>query len=123
LKKGSAYEDLALIQELSDTLTYIHGLKDGIFSLSKALLLFNMNDLCVELQSKYEQVVDLVEAEKNEIWDYSAAAAASGGEETTLEAYRLSLTVNQTEFSKLEVKYRFPPEAASKRTWKLHFYE
>jgi hypothetical protein len=27
LKKGSAYEDLALIQELSDTITYVYKLK------------------------------------------------------------------------------------------------
>ncbi len=119
MKKGSAFEDLALIQEISDTLTYIHGLKDSVFSLSKALLLFNMNDLCVDLQNEYEQIVDLVEAEKNEIWDYPP----TNSEETTLEAYRLSLKANQTEFSKLDVKYRFPPEAPSKRAWKLHFYE
>jgi two-component SAPR family response regulator len=121
LKKGSVYEDLALIQELSDTITYAHGLRDSVFSLSKALLLFNMNELCVELQAKYEQVVDLVEGDKNEIWDYPTV---SGEEATsTIEAYRQSLAANQTEFSKLEIKYRFPPEAASKRTWKLHFYE
>ena len=41
-------------------------------SLSKALLMYHMNDLCIELQKRYECVVDLVEKNTTEIWDYEA---------------------------------------------------
>ncbi len=38
LKKGSPYEDLALIQELSDTITYVYNMK-GLFNLNKKTII------------------------------------------------------------------------------------
>jgi hypothetical protein len=95
LKKGSAYEDLALIQELHDTITYACNLKDGISNLSKSLLLFNMNDLCIQIQTNYEKLMDLIEKNINQIWDYEYS--------TDNNSLQNSFTVTkcQTDFSKL----------------------
>ena len=120
LKKGSAFEDLALIQELSDTMSYVYKLKDSVFSLSKALLLFNLNDLCVELQNSYESLTDLFEGKSNQIWNYPVQ---NENDTFSFQTYQQNLMANLTDFSKLEVKYRYPPESVGKRSWKLHFYE
>jgi hypothetical protein len=106
LKKGSAFEDLALIQELSDTISYLYGLKDSIFNLSKALLVFNLNDLCIQLQGKYEQVIDLIDREKNEIWNWvvSVQSANSDSNEHTRITYdslQANIMANLTEYNKL----------------------
>lgn len=95
LKKGSAYEDLALIQELHDIITYACNLKDGISNLSKSLLLFNMNDLCIQIQTNYEKLMDLIEKNINQIWDYEYS--------TDNNSLQNSFTVTkcQTDFSKL----------------------
>lgn len=98
LKKGSVYEDLALIQELSDTITYACNLKDGLASLSKALLLFNMNDLCVQIQTKYEVLMDLIEKNINLIWDYDLS---ENGSDQGNSFINQSSTKCHTDFSKL----------------------
>lgn len=120
LKKGSKYEDLALIQELSDTMTYVYKLKDSIFNLSKSLLLFNLNDLCVQLQDNYENVIDLMEKMSSQIWNYPVEDET---EHFSFQKMQQNIMASITEFNKLEIKYRFPPETISKRSWKLHFYE
>ena len=121
LKKGSVFEDLGLIQELSDTITYASNLKDGIANLSKALLLFNMNDLCVQIQSKYELLMDLIEKNISLIWDYDLTDSNNNHQ---LNSFMTIIDVKcNTEFGKLDSKYRYPPLLVSKRQWKLHFYE
>lgn len=120
LKKGSPFEDLALIQEISDTMTYVYKLKDSIFSISKSLLLYNLNDLCVQLQDKYEQTIDLFENMSAQIWNYPVQ---NESENFSFQIFQQNILANLTEFNRLDVKYRFPPESVSKRSWKLHFYE
>lgn len=92
---------MALIQELSDTISYSYKLKDGIFSLSKCLLLFNLNELCVELQNKYEELVDLIEKYTNDIWNYPSNNET---EQSTRVYYGIQSglsTAVPTDFSKL----------------------
>ncbi|RNA26145.1 elongator complex 1 [Brachionus plicatilis] len=120
LKKGSPFEDLALIQELSDTMTYVYKQKDSVFSLSKSLLLFNLNDLCVQLQGNYEKAIDLIEKMATQIWNYQAQ---NDTDNFSFQTFQQNILADLTDFSKLEFKYRFPPETVSKRSWKLHFYE
>jgi len=98
--------------------------KDGISSLSKTLLLYNMNDLCHELQKRYEIIMDLLEKSVNEIWNYPTAADEANKNNSFLyQSFQSYDNTVQTEFSKLDVKFRYPPELANKRTWKLHIYE
>ena len=49
-------------------LTMFFNFLDGIFSLSKTLLLFNYNEICKELQFSYETLIDLIQININEIW-------------------------------------------------------
>lgn len=34
------------------------------------MVLYNFNDLCFEIQEKYETVIDLIEKHTSEIWNY-----------------------------------------------------
>ena len=99
LKKGSVYEDLALIQELSDTITYSCNLRDGLACLSKALLLFNMNDLCVQIQTKYEVLMENIEKSINLIWDYDLTEISS--DQKVNSFFNSAFTKCHTDFSKL----------------------
>lgn len=118
LKKNSPYEDLGLIMDLHDTITYSQNLKDSVAGLSKTLLLFNMNELCIEVQNRYETLMDLLENSTTVIWDYDLM----NPEEKANLSFG-TIKTSSTEFTKLDAKYRFPPAAVSKRQWKLHFYE
>lgn len=58
-----------------------------------------MNDLCVEIQKKYEMVVDFIENNKHLIWNYPVE-----DQENKLNrefAQTNSLLANLTDFSKL----------------------
>ena len=103
LKKGSVYEDLALIQELSDTITYACNLRDGLASISKALLLFNMNDLCEQIQTKYEVLMDNIEKSINLIWDYDLTVNSSDQQVNSF--INSASTKCHTDFSKLGKYY------------------
>jgi hypothetical protein len=79
-----------------------------------------MNELCVTLQNKYESLIDLIEKNTSEIWNYPT----ENNESLSVSYLNQSLIDKVvTEFNKLDIKYRYPPEASNKRSWKLHFYE
>jgi hypothetical protein len=79
-----------------------------------------MNELCVNLQNKYESLIDLIEKNTSEIWNYPIE-----NNESFNLSYQNQSFIDKvvTEFNKLEIKYRYPPEPSNKRSWKLHFYE
>lgn len=59
--------------------------------------MFNMNELCIELQIKYESIIDLIEREKSTIWNYPSQPDESATNRFNL----ISNDSIKTDFSKL----------------------
>ena len=51
---------------------FIYIYVESIASMSKALLYFNMNDMCIQLQNKYELIMDTIEKDISQIWNYNS---------------------------------------------------
>ena len=64
-----------------------------------------MNELCVSLQGKYEEVIDLIERERNEIWDFPTTNEEAN--KINFVTYQSSLLENKTEFNRLGSKHIF----------------
>jgi hypothetical protein len=67
-------------------------------SLSQALLLFNMNDLCLQLQRKYDLLMKGIERVIKEVWDYQVKSDEFN---TSIENETTMCSISNTEFSKL----------------------
>ena len=84
-----------------------------------------MGELCIELQSRYEVLMDMIEKNTTQVWNYEM----KGLDEVVNQSFSLKNSnaaapkILSTEFIKLDAKFRFPPPSVSKRQWKLHFYE
>lgn len=64
-----------------------------------------MNDLCIELQNKYDKLIDLIEKSTGRIWNYPVS---SEDVKQTIESYQAhSLQLNITDYTKLGIIYIF----------------
>jgi hypothetical protein len=79
-----------------------------------------MGELCIELQKRYEFLMDLIDNNTGNIWNYDLNNSDEASPSFSFNAPPKQLP---TEFAKLDIKFRFPPASISKRQWKLHFYE
>ena len=56
-----------------------------------------MNELCVQIQNKYEFLMDLIEKHINTIWDYDMSTDSNNNN----YSFMSSSTRNNTDYSKL----------------------
>lgn len=68
LKRGSAYEDIALINELHKKIIFCFEQQASVRVACKALLMLNEDSAATELQDLYEDLLSLMESSINEIW-------------------------------------------------------
>lgn len=68
LKEGSRFEDLALMEALSDIIQTVHKTTDDMASLLKMLVLFDHAGQAAVLQTNFEKLISMVESSIGVIW-------------------------------------------------------
>ena len=68
LKEGSAYEDCALIEALSNVVRATSACAEEVRNLLRALVMYAFDSEAVTLQRKYDDVTTLMREHREEIW-------------------------------------------------------
>ncbi|XP_052430790.1 elongator complex protein 1 isoform X1 [Carassius gibelio] len=68
LKEGSPFEDIALLNALTQIITIVDKMREEVHSLLKALVLFQFDAAASSLQRDYGELLQLVESALPEIW-------------------------------------------------------
>uniref|UniRef100_A0A8C1FHC5 Elongator complex protein 1 n=1 Tax=Cyprinus carpio carpio TaxID=630221 RepID=A0A8C1FHC5_CYPCA len=68
LKEGSPFEDIALLNALTQIITIVDKMREEVHSLLKALVLFQFDGAASSLQRDYGELLQLMETALPEIW-------------------------------------------------------
>ncbi|XP_076644239.1 elongator complex protein 1 isoform X1 [Halictus rubicundus] len=118
LKKGSAFEDLALIQALYQIINSIYKEKDELRGLVQMLVYFDRDEYANKLQNTMEQFLHTIERSKPEIWDKSAPSSFPEMENAELATQFQGLSASY----KLLEPYITRPPVTNASPWKLNIF-
>ena len=86
LREGSAHEDLALVEALSETVVTVDRLQDEIFDLLSMLVFFGLMDEGRTLQTGFERLVGVVKSRMKEVWSIDGEQALEA-KETVVQVF------------------------------------
>ncbi|XP_076376507.1 elongator complex protein 1 isoform X1 [Megalopta genalis] len=118
LKRGSAFEDLALIQALYQIVNSIYKEKDELHELVQMLVYFDCDEYAEKLQNTMEQLLRLTEKSKSEIWDKSAPSSFPEMENAQLSTQFQGVSASY----KLIEPYITRPPVNNSTSWKLNIF-
>uniref|UniRef100_A0A8C1VGB2 Elongator complex protein 1 n=1 Tax=Cyprinus carpio TaxID=7962 RepID=A0A8C1VGB2_CYPCA len=96
LKEGSPFEDIALLNALTQIITIVDKMREEVHSLLKALVLFQSDGAASSLQRDYGELLQLMETALPEIWTENLQQGQTPVSHTHTQ--RLPLTVSAFRF-------------------------
>ncbi|XP_013379508.1 elongator complex protein 1 [Lingula anatina] len=125
LKEGSAHEDLALVEALSNYITCTEQMKDEIKSLLHMLVMFDYEDQASKLQKNFDQLLQLIERSIPTIWDGSMEGTNQTsqlitGPDATVNSILQSMQQERQprDEPQLGSHLRIPPTINKNKNWK-----
>uniref|UniRef100_F7CWD6 Elongator complex protein 1 n=1 Tax=Equus caballus TaxID=9796 RepID=F7CWD6_HORSE len=126
LKEGSPLEDLALMEALKEVAQGTEKLKDEVYHILKVLFLFEFDEQGRELQTAFEDTLQLMERSLPEIWTLTheqSSATPVLGPDSTANSIMASYQQQKTSVPLLDAELFIPPKINKRTQWKLSLLE